>query len=74
MEKIEGIFTTTSLTVHGQTWLTKPAMLASQKIKKSLFYHLLKQGRIVSYQPFAGVAFHVYSLAPITEPESEVSR
>jgi hypothetical protein len=71
MEKNEGIFTPTGLVIGDQPWLTKPAMLEARKIKKSLFYIWLSQGRIISHQPFSDVAFHVYRLATDKEGDAE---
>lgn len=70
MEKNEGMTCDNRcIYINGTPWLTKPALLSRQNIKKSLFYIWLAQGRIISHQPFTGVAFYVYQMA--SSPEME---
>lgn len=58
-----------TFTLSGTTWHTRPAIMRILGIRKSLFYILLSQGRILSHQPLQGVSLHVYRLPEATDAE-----
>jgi len=56
-----------TIEIEGQLWHSKKSLMDSLKIKKSLFYEYVNDGRIIAKPIFTDAYFRVYRLNEIVD-------